>query len=333
MRKAFIQIILALLLVSFGISGAGASYTVTPVKQYELSRGYTYSDWYLKYRNELGDSHRGSLYGSQYQTHLALWLRVEGISSGSINRNPNKILTVPVSGDLAARASFYSILSDQGTLVPDQVTIGEKTYEKSVEKGAEKLYTVVQTQPASVSAPVVSADQAPADVIPPQNASVSLPVSIPQPISLPEAKSIPDALPEQGIFTEEFLIMFGTILFLVTIPLIFVIRRLSSAAKQLEEIKILLAKQVEQNEGKQKANSESEKILQSTLRSFVIEDKILLDAIISAKILAVHGGNTLYLPLMGDGTEVLLSGALVKNDNKNIFDRIKYLHKDILGRV
>ena len=149
MRKIVAKIILAILLVFLGTAGVSASYTAVPIRQY-TANGF-YSDWYLQYRNELSKEYNGKLYGSEYLKHFALWLRVEGFTEKQVNKNPNKILTIPVSGKLAENADKYVVLSDNGESVPTTVTIGEKTFAKS----AEKLYTVVQeqnvTQPAVVA--------------------------------------------------------------------------------------------------------------------------------------------------------------------------------------
>ena len=280
MRKIVAKMTIAILLVFLGIVEVSASYTAVPIKQYTAD-GY-YSDWYLQYRNELSKEYNGKIYGSEYLKHFALWLRVEGFTEKQVNKNPNKILTIPVSGKLAENADKYVVLSDNGESVPTTVTIGEKTFAKS----SEKLYTMVQTAPVAVS-PL------------PTNTSVSYPPTTPTLVSIPDTKV------EHAVITKEFVSFFG----LFVLPMVVGWFLFVGMQKQKKV-------SVKKEKAEIKLDEEGHQIV-FRIRE---EDDVLLDAIQKAGNLTVRDGNKIYLSLTEDGRVVIPGNVPVKNANKNIRD-------------
>ncbi|MCK9351674.1 MAG: hypothetical protein WCT49_01990 [Candidatus Paceibacterota bacterium] len=316
MRKAFAKIILAVLLAFFGIAGVQASYVVTPVKQYGISYGSTYSDWYLVYQNELGKEHNGQLYSSpEYQEHFALWLKVEGLSEDKVSHNPKLILTIPVSGKLAEDASYYAIWSDTENSVPSSVVIGEKTYERSAENGAENLYTVVSVAPAVAVPPEITV----------------APVSVShQPISIPAAATVPDATPGLTI-SKELTLSIGLLFVFLLLVLAFWIKYLQASNREMKDLLLSKEEEMKSHEKEIAAlRTQYQEILGRTLREFTLSDAALLEAIDRANIL-VRIRDKVYLPLTNGREEIFLStGHIVKNKDKNILAGIKELHRPFL---
>ncbi|MBI2120154.1 MAG: hypothetical protein HYT94_00840 [Parcubacteria group bacterium] len=324
----FPKIILAVFLAFFGIAGAAASYVATPVKQYQLSNGATYSDWYNIYRSELARADNGPLYGAEYQKHFALWLRVEGLAAPEMAaRNPKRILTVPVSGTLAKRANFYFIRSDSGDLTPEEVVIEKQTYVKSSAKGAAGLYTITQTKQAA---------------LPP--APTALPKS--GPATVPVADTPPKILPAINNAAESFVMTEMIFTVAAAMLLCFVIwhfiadhrrlkKNLTAKEKELEHVSRLFEELKTENGQYRKEYEETQEeifkkddLFRRLVRPFVLENKDLIGLIRQAKIFTIHDENTLYFPIIGEGRDVLFPGDVcVKNENKNILAAVRQLHK------
>ena len=262
-----------------------------------MSQNSTYSDWYYQYRSELSDDYNGSMYGNHYKKHLALWLRVEGMTQEQVNHNPNKILTVPVSGKLETQATHFAILSDEG-IVPEKITIGEKTYVKSTEVGAEKTYTVASEQP--VVKQIIAVEKAVLPSLAPINNVVTAPVA---------------SSPISHFALLEVFIMFDLLLVVTIVSFgIFVfIGKKEVKTEKLSErtdsevITSVVDEECEENK---------------PVRVFVIrdEDESLLNAITVAGDLKVCEGNKIYLPLTEDGRVIIPGNVPVKNINKNVRD-------------
>jgi len=324
--KVIERIMVVLFLVFFGIAAASASYAVVPVQQYGATEGsLLYSDWYLQYHNELGKEHNGQIYGSpQYRDHYKLWKLVEGFTEKDVRRNPNKILTVPVSGHLAEQASFYSILSDSGDTIPDEVTIGEITYARSAERGAEKLFTVVATQQTIpiIAAPAVTES----DTTFTKQALETADVSI------LDISAIKSNYPQELLVLE---IGLGVIIFLLVVALVFLVSLNRKAKKVIrfhEEKEEDLASHFEDLKGwirhyyglTELAAVDFEKkakILQEVLQEFTFtqEDDDLFNAVLASEKPPVFEGRTAYFPKVDGGKKVMLSNGVTPDNNpKNI---------------
>lgn len=309
--KMFPKIAGLFLFAIAGIALADNAFTVTvvPVKQYSLAGGATYSGWYYKYHDQLGSEHNGPIYTSEpYKNHFNLWLRVEDIKPEEVNKNPNKVLTVPVSGQLALNANYYRILSTINEL--KEIVIGDTKYTKSGEKGAEKLYVaekippVPKTEPATP--PVSTAQDEPAPIKPTENVVVqkpSDPVSAPTKTTTAPVKEFPLAWVLFGLS----ILSIGYLSWVITSKNTL----LATAQKELAELKALFAR---------------------LIASFTLQDKDLAVVVESAGILETEG-DTVYLPKINRGAEVLVGDTPIVNDNMNILAAIKRSHAKYMAET
>jgi hypothetical protein len=346
MKKIFVRSILALLLAFFGIAGASAGYTVVPVKQYKVAEGSLfYSEWYLQYHNELGKEHNGRLYKSaQYHDHYELWKYVEGFTEKDVIRNRNKILTVPVSGHLAESARFFTIMADAGNTIPDKVMIGEKTYVRSIEKGKEKLFTVVPMAQAVVlpvknivSTPIIQQEAIKAALPIPVTQIKPAPTSVIALVSdVPAAKSITHE--ESLIVAEIILGVMATLLFIAVLYLAAIYRRLKKNSREeraalirhFQELKVALTQNLAKNKMKEEEANRMEEVLAGSIEPFILENPELLSAVISSEKPPVYRDNTIFLPVVNEGKEVVLpNGTTCKRKPKNILATLRthYLPK------
>jgi hypothetical protein len=294
------------LLATAGIAQANDAFTVTvvPVKQYGLAGGATYSGWYYKYHDKLGPEHNGPMYTSEpYKNHFNLWLRVEDMTPEQVNKNPNNILTVPVSGQLAQEASYYRILSTVNEL--RELVIGDTKYTKSDEKGAEKLYRAEKVGailPASEPVAPTVIKHEPLPIMPPAQ---SIAVHEPAPV-VQTAKSLP-----AKEFSLAWILLGLSVLSIGYLS--WVVNKkgalLTSVQKELADLKALFAR---------------------LIASFKVEDKDLVTVIESANILAIQDG-IVYLPKINRGAEVLVGDTLSANDPRNVGSAIRRCHAQYLA--